>query len=76
LQDLHALILKGNFKYPVDITQEGKDLIQKMLVLVPSHRISLPDILAHPWLKGVTDPDGIEGTDDDDDHDFKMGVSF
>lgn len=47
-----------------------------MLVLVPSHRISIPDILSHPWLKGVSDPDGIEGTEEDDDHDFKMGLSF
>lgn len=47
-----------------------------MLVLIPSNRISIPEILTHSWLKGVSDPDGIEGTEDDDDHDFKMGLSF
>jgi len=27
-------------------------------------------------LKGALDPDGLEGTEDDDDHDFQMGLSF
>jgi hypothetical protein len=47
-----------------------------MLVLIPSSRISVPEILNHPWMKGALDPDGIEGTEDDDDHDFRMGLSF
>jgi hypothetical protein len=47
-----------------------------MLVLVPHNRISIPEILAHPWMKGVFDPNGIEGTEEDDDHDFRMGISF
>jgi hypothetical protein len=41
-----------------------------MLVLVPDKRISIPEILSHSWLKGALDPDGIEGTEEDDDHDF------
>ena len=47
-----------------------------MLVIEPSKRILIPEILNHPWLKGVSDPEGIEGTEEDDDHDFKMGMSF
>jgi len=27
-------------------------------------------------MKGALDPDGIEGTEEDDDHDFRMGLSF
>jgi hypothetical protein len=27
-------------------------------------------------MKGVFDPNGIEGTEEDDDHDFRMGISF
>jgi len=27
-------------------------------------------------MKGALDPDGIEGTEEDDDHDFKMSLSF
>ena len=76
LQDLHALILQGNFQYPVPISEEARDLIQKMLMLVPHQRISIPEMLNHPWMKGALDPDGIEGTEEDDDHDFRMGLSF
>lgn len=47
-----------------------------MLVLIPQKRISIPEILNHPWLKGVVDPDGMEGTEEEDDHDFNMGLSF
>jgi len=54
----------------VKITDEARNLIERMLVLIPSHRIPIPEILAHPWLKGATDIDGIEGDEDDDDHDF------
>jgi hypothetical protein len=36
LQDLHTLILKGNFQYPTPISKEAKDLIQHMLKLVPN----------------------------------------
>lgn len=47
-----------------------------MLVLEPSKRISIPEILSHKWLRGASDPEGIEGSEEDDDHDFQMGVSF
>lgn len=41
-----------------------------MLVLEPSKRISIPEILSHKWLRGASDPEGIEGSEEDDDHDF------
>ena len=47
-----------------------------MLVLIPYKRISVPDILSHPWLKDALNPDGLEGTEEEDDHDFKTGLSF
>jgi hypothetical protein len=47
-----------------------------MLVVTPNQRISIPEILSHPWLKGMFDPDGLEGSEEDDDHDFIMGMSF
>jgi len=27
-------------------------------------------------MKGALNPDGLEGTEEDDDHDFKTGLSF
>lgn len=60
----------------MSITDSARDLITKMLVIKPSNRISIPDILSHSWLKGALNPDGLEGTEEDDDHDFKTGLSF
>merc|ERR1711935_829060 len=33
-------------------SQEFKDIIQAMLQLDPAHRPSIPEVLAHPWMKG------------------------
>jgi serine/threonine protein kinase len=44
------------------------DLIENMLQIVPEQRISIPEILKHPWLK--SDKDIIDGEESDDDHDF------
>ena len=68
LEDLHALILRGNFKYPVTISNEARNLVESLLVVEPEQRLSIPLILRHPWLRDALD--GIEGTEEDDIHDF------
>ena len=35
LKELHKLILAGKFTYPCEISPEAKDLIEKMLKLIP-----------------------------------------
>lgn len=69
LEDLHELIIQGNFQYPVNISTEGRDLIQRMLVVKPENRIPIPLILRHPWLRSL---DSLEEdlSEDADDHDF------
>ena len=42
LEDLHALILRGNIRYPVPISPDARDLIERMLVVEPTDRISIP----------------------------------
>ena len=43
ITDLHQLILKGEFVFPVDsVSDEVKDLVKKMLLLDPGQRISIP----------------------------------
>lgn len=42
LEDLHALILRGNFKYPVPITEDARNLIESLLMIEPEKRISIP----------------------------------
>lgn len=72
IADLHKLILKGTFDFPVSsISQDAKDLLKKMLVLTPEKRLPLPEILNHPWVKESGDSLG-----DDDEHDLKVGATF
>ena len=47
-----------------------------MLVVEPKDRISLPEILAHPWIKSAINDDELAGDEDDDDHDFRTGIDF
>jgi len=75
IADLHKLILKGNFDFPVPtISEDAKDLVRKMLVLTPEKRISIPEILNHPWIRDPSE--SLGGTDEDDEHDLKVGATF
>ena len=74
IADLHKLILKGDFEFAVEsISEKAKDLVRKMLVLTPEKRISIPEMLNHPWVKESSD--GFED-DEDDEHDLKVGATF
>ena len=73
LEKLHNLIMRGNFKYPVPISNDARELIESMLTIEPESRISIPEILRHRWLKVE---DELECTEEDDDHDFQVGLEF
>ena len=62
--------------FPQPLSEDARDLILKMLKIKPLDRISIPEILTHKWLKGADVSDGLEGTEDEDDHDFRLGISF
>lgn len=43
ISDLHKLILKGDFEFPVEsVSDDVRDLIKKMVVLKPEKRITIP----------------------------------
>ena len=73
MKELHKLILSGKYTFPVELSPDAKDLIEKLLVLEPKNRLSIPEILAHPWVK---DPDEEEEDSEDDEHDLHTGVSM
>lgn len=61
------------------MSDHAKDLIGRMLQVNPSDRISIPELLKHPWTKKTgNDPYGfpICDNEDDDEHDFSVGFSF
>jgi serine/threonine protein kinase len=80
MEELYQVQLRMNINFPIDISPEAKELILAMLKLKPEERISIPQILCHPWLKHIIGPDGLpceeEAEDDDDFHNFNMSLSF
>ena len=53
INELHDLIIKGEFKPLKDISPEASHLIKNILEVDPKKRISTKDILVHPWLINV-----------------------
>ena len=50
LKELHKLILTARYVLPDTMSPQAKDLVTRMLQLVPSYRIPLEEALEHPWL--------------------------
>lgn len=46
------------------------DLISRMIVLDPEQRISIPEILNHPWMQET-----VDGFSDNDTLDFENGLN-
>jgi serine/threonine protein kinase len=42
LEDLHKLILKGEFTFPVELTNEAQALVRGMIKLEPKERLTIP----------------------------------
>ena len=51
MKDLHTVIMKGGFGFPCDLTPEAINLVKSLLAIEPINRLSLPEVLRHPWLK-------------------------
>jgi serine/threonine protein kinase len=49
INDLHKVILSGNFDLPFELSDQAKDLISKMIKLNPNERISVEHALKHNW---------------------------
>ncbi|SMN21118.1 similar to Saccharomyces cerevisiae YDR122W KIN1 Serine/threonine protein kinase involved in regulation of exocytosis [Maudiozyma saulgeensis] len=54
---LHQKIKRGKFTYPDFVTSNAKSLLNKMLVVDPKKRATLPKILEHRWMnEGFVSP--------------------
>ena len=53
INELHDLIIKGEFKPLKEISPEATHLIKNILEVDPKKRITTKDILVHPWLINV-----------------------
>ena len=50
-RDQYALNRQGEYIELKNVSNEFQDLLSKMLQLNPEKRITVPEILAHPWFK-------------------------
>lgn len=51
---MKANIVTLNYHMPEHLSVQCKDLIQRILVIDPKGRLSLDEILAHPWVNQIT----------------------
>lgn len=64
LEDLHKLILKGEFAFPVELSEDAQQIVKGMIRLNPRERLTIPQILAHHWLKETNEDDSDEEDED------------
>mmetsp|Transcript_1081 Transcript_1081/g.1061 ORF Transcript_1081/g.1061 Transcript_1081/m.1061 type:complete len:132 (-) Transcript_1081:165-560(-) len=55
MNDLHKLIMKAKYTLKDDISEESRDLLKNLLQRDPQLRLTIPEILAHPWMQGIED---------------------
>ena len=53
IEDLKEVILKGEYDPIEGVSKEANDIINGMLQLNPNKRLTIEEILKHPWLKNV-----------------------
>ena len=49
--ETYKRITKVAVMYPSHVSTEAKDLISRLLRKVPSQRLTLAEVMDHPWIK-------------------------
>ncbi|KAJ3359608.1 Serine/threonine-protein kinase brsk1 [Allomyces javanicus] len=62
IRRLLSKVKAGKFYMPPHISPAAQDLIQKMLVINPDHRMTMDQIKRHPWFKQVPEPKDLDKT--------------
>jgi serine/threonine protein kinase len=56
LQEVYAQIRGGQYQTPAYLSDSSRDLIRRLLCVNPAERITLRDVLAHPWMSDAVLP--------------------
>ena len=51
MEELHSLILRGVYTLKEDISAEARDMLRGLLEINPHKRLTVEEILKHPWLE-------------------------
>ena len=60
--NLYKKILSADFQTPSYVSDEAKDLFQKILNTDPEQRLTIDQIRAHPWFNLVPNESVFKGT--------------
>jgi len=60
MSELQQIIMKAKYTLKDDISADSRDLLKKLLEKDPEKRITIKDILSHPWLGDAPDPKDVE----------------
>ena len=69
LEDLHKLILKGDFTFPCELSNEAQVLVRGMIQLEPKQRLTVPQVLSHAWLKETNEDESDDEEEEQADGD-------
>ncbi len=75
LEDLHKLILKGEFSFPLELSEEAQSIVRGMIRLNPRERMTIPQILGHPWLKETNEDESEEEEEEKKDENGAEGAA-
>lgn len=54
LDELYNVIKTTPLSFPSDLSEEAQDIVCRLLNIDPYERLSIPEILSHPWMKEVS----------------------
>jgi len=60
LKELLEVIRTSEIQFPIKISDDAEHLIRSLLQIVPKDRLTIPQILAHPWMQ-VKEDESMEG---------------
>nr|QJD55598.1 snf1-related protein kinase [Euplotes vannus] len=55
MNELHEMIVNAKYSLKPEISEEARDLLKKILEVDPKKRLTIPQILDHPWFKDCDD---------------------
>lgn len=55
MQDLHKLILTAKYNLKDEISEDAKSLLRALLEPDPFKRLSIKQILSHPWMQDIAE---------------------
>lgn len=60
MTELQQIIMKADYKLKEDISVDARELLKGLLEPDPENRLTVAEILSHPWMRDVLDASEVE----------------